>query len=397
MKCSQCGAEFEGNFCPECGAKAGVETPPPIQQQTNQNTYQQPPIPSMPGKIQKKKKPFYLRWWFILIVIVVIAGAAASIGSGGEKIKWSDMILGDMIPKPPVNKGKIYENSSTKLWVDINKISDKQYSDYVKSCKEKGFTIDAEENSFLYTAYNDEGYELNLSYYGNNKGMLITLETAMEMSSIQWPSSTVGKILPAPKSLEGKFSYEDDDSFFVYIGNTTKSDFDEYVNTCSNQGFNIDYNKNDTYYFAENADGYSISLKYAGNNVMTVEIHSPEKEEADTQTAESAEKTNTDNKPAENTDNSKNTNDSTGIRSDFKAAMDSYEEFMDGYAAFMKKYSANPSDTTLLADYAEYMSRYADVAKKFDEWKSEDMNDAELAYYIDVQARVSKKLLEVSQ
>lgn len=82
------------------------------------------------------------------------------------------------------------------------------------------------------------------------------------------------------------------------------------------------------------------------------------------------------------------------LRSDFKEAMDSYEQFMNDYADFIKKYKANPSDVSLLADYADYMTQYADMVEKFDGWESEDLNDAELAYYIDVQARVSKLLLE---
>ena len=53
MKCKQCGTEFEGKFCPECGAKTEAEmpiTPPPIQQQS---------APVQTGKAKKKKKPFW--------------------------------------------------------------------------------------------------------------------------------------------------------------------------------------------------------------------------------------------------------------------------------------------------------------------------------------------------
>ncbi|MGN1131178.1 MAG: DUF6591 domain-containing protein [Ruminococcus sp.] len=93
------------------------------------------------------------------------------------------------------------------------------------------------------------------------------------------------------------------------------------------------------------------------------------------------------------TENSKNEDD--GMGSDFKAAMDSYEEFMDEYVAFMKKYNDNPNDAALLADYADYTSKYSDFVKDFEKWESEDMNTAEAAYYLEVQTRVNKKLLEV--
>lgn len=88
--------------------------------------------------------------------------------------------------------------------------------------------------------------------------------------------------------------------------------------------------------------------------------------------------------------------DDNAIDPEFKAAMDSYEEFFDEYVAFMKKYKANPTDLSLLTDYANYMSQYADMMQKFEKWENEDLNTAEAAYYVDVQARITKKLLEVA-
>ena len=92
-----------------------------------------------------------------------------------------------------------------------------------------------------------------------------------------------------------------------------------------------------------------------------------------------------------------NTTTSSGdIDPDFKAAMDSYEEFFDEYVAIMKKYKENPTDLSILSDYATYMGQYADMIQKLEEWESKDLNTAEAAYYVDVQARITKKLLEVA-
>ena len=85
------------------------------------------------------------------------------------------------------------------------------------------------------------------------------------------------------------------------------------------------------------------------------------------------------------------------IGTEFKSAMDSYENFMNEYVDFIKKYEENPTDFNLLADYASYMGKYADFVEKFEKWEDEDLNAAELDYYSQVQLRVSKKLLEVSQ
>lgn len=84
------------------------------------------------------------------------------------------------------------------------------------------------------------------------------------------------------------------------------------------------------------------------------------------------------------------------IRSDFKAAMDSYEEVIDGYVEITKKYKANPKDKSIVKDYFEYLETYKQAVKDFENWESNDLTDDELEYYLEVQERVSKKLLEAA-
>lgn len=406
MKCSHCGAEYEGNFCPECGARAESQspaTPPPIQQPA---ANRQNPVPPVGGNVaayqkpKKPKKPIYKKWWFYVIAAVALIAIISAISGGkgkGEKIEWSKIELRDQLPEPPSNRGTLFENSDEEFWVSLDGVSDDQYNDYLDACVDKGFTVDADKSSYSYKAYNADGYSLDMSHIGD--GLSITLKAPMKFGSITWPSSTVGNMLPAPKSTTGKFSYEHDDSFFVYVSETSKADYDQYVADCSANGFNIDYDKGDTYYRADNADGYHISLKYEGNNIMAVEIKASKNSDAGTSEPATTESSTETTAPSESNATETKPNDTDlvdGMRKDFKDAMDSYEAFMDEYVAFMKKYSDNPSDVGLLADYTKYMSKYADMVEKFDKWESEDLNDAELAYYIDVQARVSKKLLDVA-
>ena len=406
MKCSHCGAEYEGNFCPECGARAESQspaTPPPIQQPAANRQNPVPPVGGNVAAYQKPKKPkklIYKKWWFYVIAAVALIAIISAISGGkgkGEKIEWSKIELRDQLPEPPSNRGTLFENSDEEFWVSLDGVSDDQYNDYLDACVDKGFTVDADKSSYSYKAYNADGYSLDMSHIGD--GLSITLKAPMKFGSITWPSSTVGNMLPAPKSTTGKFSYEHDDSFFVYVSETSKADYDQYVADCSANGFNIDYDKGDTYYRADNADGYHISLKYEGNNIMAVEIKASKNSDAGTSEPATTEPSTETTAPSESNATETKPNDTDlvdGMRKDFKDAMDSYEAFMDEYVAFMKKYSDNPSDVGLLADYTKYMSKYADMVEKFDKWESEDLNDAELAYYIDVQARVSKKLLEVA-
>lgn len=388
MKCVNCGTEYEGKFCPECGTKTQEQTD---FQQQNVN---QPFEAGKKGrkKPKKPKKPIYKRWWFFVIIgiaLIAIIGTATS-GEKTEKIKWNEMVLGAQLPEPPVNKGIIHTNSLETLNIEVKKDSDSQFANYIVACKEKGFTIDAKSTSTYYTAYNSDGYKLSLSDYSKMFG--IDLKKPMEMSEISWPASKAGNQLPVPESTVGKFTGEHDDDFFVYIGNTSKESYNNYVKACSEKGFTVDYDKGDDYYRAKNSEGWSVSIKYEGFNIMSIDIDKPNSNSTDnTATAPAAPET---EKAAEE-NKANDTQLVNGMRKDFKEAMDSYEAFMNEYVEFIKKYQSNPNDAKLLADYAKYMSKYADMCDKFDKWESQDLNATEQAYYIDVQARVSRKLLEV--
>lgn len=278
MKCLNCGAEVSGNFCQNCGASVNS------QMMQNQQEYINP-MPTE-SKKKKKKKPFYKRFWFILLVII----AGISIISGvkhnrenNQKIDWSETVLGNQLPTPNATKGKIWTDTDEKLDIDFNKVSESEYKDYVSACKKAGYTIDAESTPNSYKAYNKEGNNVYLDYL--NKKMSITLNAPMKFSTIQWPSSKIGKLLPIPKSNIGNFSHEHDTGFLVYINKTSQADFNEYVSACAEKGFNVDYSKDEKSYSADNADEYHILLKYEGNNIMSVDASSPNEDEEETTVA----------------------------------------------------------------------------------------------------------------
>lgn len=85
----------------------------------------------------------------------------------------------------------------------------------------------------------------------------------------------------------------------------------------------------------------------------------------------------------------------SGIRPEFKAAMDSYEAFYDEYFEFMEKYADNPTDMSMLLKYADMLKRVEDMQKKFEAWDESEMSDEELKYYIDVTARIEKKMIDI--
>ena len=390
MICSRCGKEFNGKFCEHCGAPAPSSAAP------TPGTY-----PTEPTPTKKKKKPIYKRWWFYVIVVIAAIAVISSIsGNKSEKIKWDDMILSEQLPEPPKKNGKINDNTAEALSVEIYKISDKQFNNYVEACKAKGFTVDSESDySSSYDAYNAAGYKLSLGYYGSRDQMEIELEKPIEMSAITWPTSKAGNQLPAPKSTTGKFSYENDDGFSVYIGNTSKDDYNSYVKACSDKGFTVNYNKDDNFYDADNNAGWHVSIKYEGNNIMSIDIDAPSESStapsASEDTTKPAESKPAQSKPAKTANNDSDMVD--GMHRDFKEAMDSYEEFFDEYVAFMKKYENSDNPMSMFSDYTKFMSQYSETMQKLDEWKSKDLNTKEAAYLLDVTNRINKKLLEVAE
>ena len=146
--------------------------------------------------------------------------------------------------------------------------------------------------------------------------------------------------------------------------------------------------------FDKNSNGVEYDRLVESQNIEEIELY-VKRITSEALTTKSVTEITTEATTAPTTTKPTTPENENALSADFKAAMDSYEEFMDEYVAFMKKYESNPSDISLIMDYATYMSKYADAMQDFEEWEDEDMNDAELAYYIDVQARVSKKLLEV--
>lgn len=369
-------------------------------------------MPEELKEVKKIKKPFYKKWWFILIIAVLVIFFVVPLlgkaGKGTGKINWSELILKDRLPEPSSLKGEIIENSDERLWLSLKKVSDTQYQTYLEACLERDFTTDEEKDSYGYEAYDPEGYFLSLNHMEDE--LEIRLEKPMELTAISWPTGKAGSLLPSPGSSLGRFNYEYDTHFSVYVGNISREAYEEYVKTCQDAGFTVDYNKGEKYYRADNEEGYHLSLSYKGNQIMEVQIDEPDEDMEESQaeisssdeesviTEETAPSASQESSAETAADSSASSDvGADGIRPDFKAAMDSYEAFMNDYCDFMEKYSENPSDAALIAEYADYLSKYGDLMEKFEAWEDDDLNDAELAYLLEVQSRVEARLLEAGQ
>lgn len=190
--------------------------------------------------------------------------------------EWNDILLNEYAPNPVMTSASVMINSREEFYIYDIKCSTSQYYDYIDSCKVFGYDyeiIDEDEHSFV--AYSEGGYKIKVLYITD---LSVELNAPMAMSSIEWPSSNIAKLIPQPKSLYGKIEWEHDYGFVIYIGNTTLAQYREYVSSVYDAGFNIDYNKGDTYFEAENADGYHVRIDYEGFNTVFIRIDEPDED-----------------------------------------------------------------------------------------------------------------------
>lgn len=339
------------------------------------------------------------------LLFVPYFGLYNSAGSSDYKGKASQIDISsveliDEFPVPDKLYGRIITDGKSTLSIELVDVTKQDYKDYVKKCTDYGYTLEQEDGSSLFSAFNEKGYEIRVSFYDYSKEttMSISLNAPEEMKEFEWPTNGLGTKVPKTKSNYGRICWDNSESFIVHVGKTSKSDYNEYVKECENNGYTLEHSKGDKTFSAKNAEGYTLHLMYLGGNVMEVSVKPSEKTSTNNTTTPQTTiptETKPETPTSSNNNSSSTSSNNGGIRQDFKNAMDSYESFMNEYIDFMKKYAADPTDVSLISQYATVTKKYADQVDAFEKWESEDLNTAEMNYYIDVQSRVNKKLSEV--
>lgn len=223
-----------------------------------------------------------------------------------------------------------------------------------------------------------------------------------EYEEIEWPSDGIASRLPEPKSKIGEIASDSSDYLQITLAGVAKSDFTQYMKDCKTNGFTVDYDHYDDNYSAKDASGYELSLDYDKvNQTMEIWLDAPDEEETTVATKPKTTKPKatkpkaTKPKTTKKT-TSKKSNSSSGVNADFKATMDSYEEFFNDYVDFMKKYNNSTDIVSMATDYAKYTKEYAEKMQSFKDEKTDDLSVADAAYYLEVEARITKKLAEVA-
>lgn len=208
--------------------------------------------------------------WCLIILLLSLTSCTGD--------KWPTDGLGAMLPTPNSGTIKITINNEDSFYASINNTNSDDYNNYVKVCDEKGFNIEKETDSYSFESFNSDGFKLRIVNYSKSFG--ISLEAPIKLETLRWPNNSVGRIVPKPESVTGKNEWEYENSFFVYVGNTTLEQFNEYIDKCSNAGFNVDYNRGKKFYRAYNPDHYYVSMDYEGFGIFSLRAEYKEDDDA---------------------------------------------------------------------------------------------------------------------
>ncbi len=234
----------------------------------------------MTGRIQKAKLKFWVPLAAALILIIPFCIVISETSSGYRNsapdtpYDWPAGSIADVIPQPDGENGTLYYQSEDSMSLDVSMGGLTEFREYVNACKDNGFTVDVEGGNNRFSAYNEEGYHLDLYYYESENYMSISLDAPIKMTTFRWPTSEIGQTLPAPVSDYGQIVWENNTGFSIYVGNTTQEEFEEYCSACMDAGYSENYSRGKGYFNAEDENGNELSIYYEGNKTMRIHLYS---------------------------------------------------------------------------------------------------------------------------
>lgn len=179
----------------------------------------------------------------------------------------------------------------------------------------------------------------------SNKNSKEAEEEKRVYTEFTWPKSEIAKLIPEPESHIGHIEWEAEYGFVIYVAETDQQAFAKYVDACWDRGFNVDYRRDDTYFYADNADGYHVSLRLDDNDVMFIRLDNPDKEESEAESTTPTEEL----KETDSENNSSNDSNNTDVDIS-KLQVSRYEESeLDGADSYHVYSNVGASEANLAA------------------------------------------------
>lgn len=329
------------------------------------------------------------RFLLIVLAVLMIVGLAACGSSNKADSDWPGKGLGALIPKPDQGKIEITENDDDEFTANVEGVSKDFFDEYAEKCVKAGFNVDVEKDHD-FEAFREDATKIEISYYESSEEMRIEIEAGEKLGDLKWPTNTFGEKVPKPESTYGVVKWQSSDGFCLYVGNTTIDDFNNYVDKCTESGFDIDFKRYEKSFNGKNADGDSLQISYEGANIIFIRIDA---EEAAAPEDDVIATEKPDVKPTEVP--KENKDEVSGSNKELKEFLKSYEAFIDEYCAFMKKYNDSDDVLGMLNDYTTYLNKYSDLCAKAEAWAGKDLSASDLKEYTEVMARCTKKLSEI--
>lgn len=240
--------------------------------------------PSQPDKPARKKHGCLAFLAVALVAFIVVA----TIGITGMKraeraeyesatFAWPTTGLATLLPEPASTWGTMPFNDDSYLSFEVRGCDEEAYLAYVEACQAKGFDVEPEWiGDYSYYAYDAEGNRLSLHLFTSSSEMSVSIDGALELDELTWPTFGLAASLPAPVSHTGKVTTDSSSAWQATIGQTALEDYAAYVDELLAAGFDQDYKRGDESFSGTNADGIQVTVRYAGANRMTVRVESPD-------------------------------------------------------------------------------------------------------------------------
>lgn len=212
----------------------------------------------------------------LILQLSIVLLLLAACGHGIRSV-WPDMGISTILPKPASKEIRIDLNREDCFRADIYDSSEKDYQAYTANCQKQGFTVDCEAAAAEYTAYNQDGFRLRISYFKYSEKYSIMLDAPKANGTFVWPSIGMAALIPVPKTNMGTISLDSTREFHAYVGETTIDDYNAYIQECIEDGFTVDYSKSEKRFYAHNTAGDSLYIEYQGFHTMFISISAAEK------------------------------------------------------------------------------------------------------------------------
>lgn len=285
LKCSNCGAPLRVDphdhedvvTCEYCGTSFAVAD---LMGEDHNAPASRPAKPakeraSVMGVLARSLGAIMIVVCFFTVVACLsdaFTGSTASPEREYSTVAWSDIVLGDQLPKMGDPTAYVYENGTDRLDMRCADFDQDAFDTYVSNCKEMGYTVEPTIGDGSYEAFNEAGYHLRLYLYEGDGELNLELEAPKPMSPIMWPQNTPARTIPQPEATQAYIENASNDYFVVYVDGMSRDAVKAYMQTCLDAGYTEEYSGDD-YLNATDADGNHLSVRYEGNNVMYVTVY----------------------------------------------------------------------------------------------------------------------------